>query len=30
VQKVGRNVYYRRTDVEAYLEKRNFRKNGWC
>jgi phage antirepressor YoqD-like protein len=25
VQKVGRNVYYRRNDVEAYLIKRNAR-----
>ena len=25
VQKIGRNVYYRRIDVEAYLEKRNSR-----
>ena len=27
VQKVGRNVYYRRDDVEAYLVKRNARGN---
>jgi phage antirepressor YoqD-like protein len=27
VQKVGRNVYYRREDVEAYLIKRNARGN---
>ena len=30
VEKSGRNVYYRREDVEAYLAKRNSRKNGWC
>jgi phage antirepressor YoqD-like protein len=28
VEKSGRNVYYRREDVEAYLVKRNSRKNG--
>ena len=27
VQKVGRNVYYRREEVEAYLIKRNARGN---
>jgi hypothetical protein len=30
VEKSGRNVYYRREEVETYLAKRNSRKNGWC
>lgn len=28
VQKSGRNVFYKREDVEAYLAKRNNRKTG--
>jgi predicted site-specific integrase-resolvase len=28
VQKSGRNVFYKREDVEAYLTKRNNRKTG--